>query len=239
MDIGTPCHEIISFIYNLVRVSILSVALVGMKFSDLGSNTGDSGNTRDEGKTVGGAIGAHGNGIGQKILDKSSKRSGEVFPGEAGKARKELEAQFSWSRDQDLVVDGKSFQVEVHYCGGRCVVVNCLHNKGWVLMCSGSNPGGGFRKPGGGRETHGGRDGLKGPGGQLSMDVVNEFSHLVVPHLRMSGGELVMLYERNVEKFIKTPYIGVDANALVRKMGELGELSKREVEVMIVDNELN
>ncbi|GJW97531.1 hypothetical protein Tco_0179339 [Tanacetum coccineum] len=70
-------------------------------------------------------------------------------------------------------------------------------------MCSGSNPGGGFRKPGGGRETHGGRDGLKGPGGQLSMDVVNEFSHLVVPHLRMSGGELVMLYERNVEKGAK------------------------------------
>ncbi|GJR39217.1 hypothetical protein Tco_0650200 [Tanacetum coccineum] len=69
-------------------------------------------------------------------------------------------------------------------------------------MCSGSNPGGGFRKPGGGRETHGGRDGLKGPGGQLSMDVVNEFSHLVVPHLRMSGGELVMLYERNVEKIM-------------------------------------
>ncbi|GJY08165.1 hypothetical protein Tco_0375219 [Tanacetum coccineum] len=35
MDIGTPCRENISFIYNLVRVSILSVALVGMKCADL------------------------------------------------------------------------------------------------------------------------------------------------------------------------------------------------------------
>ncbi|GJT69758.1 hypothetical protein Tco_1029044 [Tanacetum coccineum] len=37
MDIGTPCRETISFIYNLVRVSILSVALVGMKCADLES----------------------------------------------------------------------------------------------------------------------------------------------------------------------------------------------------------
>ncbi|GJT72286.1 hypothetical protein Tco_1031572 [Tanacetum coccineum] len=35
MDIGTPCCETISFIYNLVRVSILSVFLVGMKCADL------------------------------------------------------------------------------------------------------------------------------------------------------------------------------------------------------------
>ncbi|GKB14587.1 hypothetical protein Tco_0848510 [Tanacetum coccineum] len=35
MDIGTLCRETISFIYNLVRVSILSVALVGMKCADL------------------------------------------------------------------------------------------------------------------------------------------------------------------------------------------------------------
>ncbi|GJX28291.1 hypothetical protein Tco_0236370 [Tanacetum coccineum] len=145
---------------------------------------------------VGGAIGAHGNGIAAEansgvyfmILRHNNRkttqkrRKGEVFERYViihcsseflqKRARKELEAQFSWSRDQ-----------------------------GWVDG-SGSNPGGGFRKPGGGRETHGGRDGLKGPGGQLSMDVVNEFSHLVVPHLRMSGGELVMLYERNVEKIM-------------------------------------
>ncbi|GJW79364.1 hypothetical protein Tco_0141046 [Tanacetum coccineum] len=37
MDIGTLCRETISFIYNLVRVSILSVALVGMKCADLES----------------------------------------------------------------------------------------------------------------------------------------------------------------------------------------------------------
>ncbi|GKE98970.1 hypothetical protein Tco_0022321, partial [Tanacetum coccineum] len=76
-----------------------------------GSNIGDSGNTRDEGKTVGGAIGAHGSRIGDSLLvalyacitfiygslwkgemaseakrylDKSSEGSGEVFPGEAG-----------------------------------------------------------------------------------------------------------------------------------------------------------
>ncbi|GJU90980.1 hypothetical protein Tco_1303403 [Tanacetum coccineum] len=37
IDIGTPCRETISFIYNLVRVSILFVALVGMKCADLES----------------------------------------------------------------------------------------------------------------------------------------------------------------------------------------------------------
>ncbi|GKD70906.1 hypothetical protein Tco_1324996, partial [Tanacetum coccineum] len=37
MDIGTPCRETIYFIYNLVRVSIRSVSLVGMKCADLES----------------------------------------------------------------------------------------------------------------------------------------------------------------------------------------------------------
>ncbi|GKA29645.1 hypothetical protein Tco_0715890 [Tanacetum coccineum] len=45
---------------------------------------------------------------------------------------------------QDLVVDGE-------------------------LDDSGSNPGGGFGNPRGGRETRGGGDRFKGPGGQLSM----------------------------------------------------------------------
>ncbi|GJS26259.1 hypothetical protein Tco_0486879 [Tanacetum coccineum] len=35
MDIGTPCRETVSFIYNLVMVSILFVALVRMKCADL------------------------------------------------------------------------------------------------------------------------------------------------------------------------------------------------------------
>nr|GEW28046.1 reverse transcriptase domain-containing protein [Tanacetum cinerariifolium] len=35
MDIGTSCREIISFVYNLVRVSILYVARVGMKCTNL------------------------------------------------------------------------------------------------------------------------------------------------------------------------------------------------------------
>ncbi|GKA69440.1 hypothetical protein Tco_0775504 [Tanacetum coccineum] len=35
IEIGTPCRETISLIYNLVRVSILSVARVGMKCADL------------------------------------------------------------------------------------------------------------------------------------------------------------------------------------------------------------
>ncbi|GJR71904.1 hypothetical protein Tco_0084269 [Tanacetum coccineum] len=35
MDIGTLCRETISFIYNLVRVSILSVAMVGIQCADL------------------------------------------------------------------------------------------------------------------------------------------------------------------------------------------------------------
>ncbi|GJY99948.1 hypothetical protein Tco_0517378 [Tanacetum coccineum] len=80
-----------------------------------------------------------------------------------------------------------------------------LTNKGWVDG-NGSNPSGGFGKPGGGHETRGGGDGLDGPDGQLSMcvlllemdfdracggerdlflGVVNVFSHLVVPYLRM------------------------------------------------------
>ncbi|GKE93008.1 hypothetical protein Tco_1574103 [Tanacetum coccineum] len=77
-----------------------------------GSNIGDSGNTRDIGKIVGGEIGACGSGIGDSLLvalyacmtfiygsswkgemaseakrylDKSSEGSGEVFLGEAGK----------------------------------------------------------------------------------------------------------------------------------------------------------
>ncbi|GJT69813.1 hypothetical protein Tco_1029099 [Tanacetum coccineum] len=37
MDIGTPCRETVSFIYNLVMVSILFVALVRMKCADLNS----------------------------------------------------------------------------------------------------------------------------------------------------------------------------------------------------------
>ncbi|GKA60035.1 hypothetical protein Tco_0759348, partial [Tanacetum coccineum] len=43
-----------------------------------------------------------------------------------------------------------------------------LTNKGWVDG-NGSNLGSRFGKPGGGRETYGGGDGLEGPGGQLSM----------------------------------------------------------------------
>ncbi|GJW46960.1 hypothetical protein Tco_0078606, partial [Tanacetum coccineum] len=77
-----------------------------------GSNIGDSGNTRDGGKIVSGAIGACGSGIGDSLLvalndymtfiygsswkgkmaseakgylDISSEGSGEVFPGEARK----------------------------------------------------------------------------------------------------------------------------------------------------------
>ncbi|GKA18739.1 hypothetical protein Tco_0698654 [Tanacetum coccineum] len=46
-----------------------------------------------------------------------------------------------------------------------------LTNKGWVDgNCS--NLGGGFGKLEGGRQTRGGRDGLEGPGGQLSMCVL-------------------------------------------------------------------
>ncbi|GJT03518.1 hypothetical protein Tco_0824687 [Tanacetum coccineum] len=76
-----------------------------------GSNIGDSDNTGDEGKTVGGAIRAYGGGIGDSLLvalyacmtfiygsswkgemaseakrslDKPSEESEKVFPGEAG-----------------------------------------------------------------------------------------------------------------------------------------------------------
>ncbi|GJW03127.1 hypothetical protein Tco_1561983 [Tanacetum coccineum] len=46
------------------------------------SNIGDSGNTGDGGKTVGGAIGARGSRI-DGLID--SQQLGEVFPSEAGK----------------------------------------------------------------------------------------------------------------------------------------------------------
>nr|GEX59557.1 reverse transcriptase domain-containing protein [Tanacetum cinerariifolium] len=35
MEIGTPCRETISLMYNLVRISMLSVARVGMKYANL------------------------------------------------------------------------------------------------------------------------------------------------------------------------------------------------------------
>ncbi|GJR69302.1 hypothetical protein Tco_0015367 [Tanacetum coccineum] len=50
----------------------------------------------------------------------------------------------------------------------RGVLLLMLTNKGWVDG-NGSNSGGGFGKPRGGRETRGGGDGLEGPSGQLSM----------------------------------------------------------------------
>nr|GEY44937.1 hypothetical protein [Tanacetum cinerariifolium] len=48
-----------------------------------------------------------------------------------------------------------------------CVVVN-VTKQSWVDG-SGLNPGGGFGKTGGDRETRGGGDGLEGPDGQLTM----------------------------------------------------------------------
>ncbi|GKE43470.1 hypothetical protein Tco_1470754, partial [Tanacetum coccineum] len=86
-----------------------SMSLGGVEKSPQGSSRGDDGNTRDGGKTVGGAIGACGSGIGDSLLValyacmtfiygsswkgemvseaerslESSKGSKEVFPGEA------------------------------------------------------------------------------------------------------------------------------------------------------------
>nr|GEW35784.1 hypothetical protein [Tanacetum cinerariifolium] len=52
----------------------------------------------------------------------------------------------------------------------RCAL---LWRRGALLLGwddgNGSNPGIGFGKPGGGRQTRGGGGGLEGPGGQLSM----------------------------------------------------------------------
>ncbi|GJS62036.1 hypothetical protein Tco_0656820 [Tanacetum coccineum] len=50
----------------------------------------------------------------------------------------------------------------------RGVLLLMLKNKVWVDG-NGSNLGGRFGKPGDGRETRGGGDGLEGPDGQLSM----------------------------------------------------------------------
>ncbi|GKD59546.1 hypothetical protein Tco_1297055 [Tanacetum coccineum] len=52
-----------------------------------------------------------------------------------------------------------------------------LTNNDWVDG-SGLNPGGGFQKPRGGRETRGGGDGLEGPCGQLPW--FEHMDHLVI-----------------------------------------------------------
>ncbi|GKA36407.1 hypothetical protein Tco_0722898 [Tanacetum coccineum] len=56
------------------------------------SNIGDSDNTGDGGKIVGGAIGACGERASEakRSLVKSSEKLGEVFPGEAGKESSEV-----------------------------------------------------------------------------------------------------------------------------------------------------
>ncbi|GJW54691.1 hypothetical protein Tco_0098776 [Tanacetum coccineum] len=80
--------------YGMGDLTGVSVSLGGEIFSGgkkcQKSNIGDSDNTGDGGKIVGGAIGACG-GIGKRTseakrsLFKSSEKLGEVFPGEAGK----------------------------------------------------------------------------------------------------------------------------------------------------------
>ncbi|GJX59342.1 hypothetical protein Tco_0290732 [Tanacetum coccineum] len=80
--------------YGMGDLTGVSMSLGGEIFSGgkkcQKSNIGDSDNTRDGGKIVGGAIGACG-GIGERAseakrsLVKSSKKLGEVFPGKAGK----------------------------------------------------------------------------------------------------------------------------------------------------------
>ncbi|GKF19526.1 hypothetical protein Tco_0068164 [Tanacetum coccineum] len=83
------CCEMIYGMGDLTRVS---VSLGGEIFSGekkcQKSNIGDSDNTGDGGKIVGGTIGACG-GIGlvrlKDPLVKSSEKLGEVFPGEAEK----------------------------------------------------------------------------------------------------------------------------------------------------------
>nr|GEW96850.1 hypothetical protein [Tanacetum cinerariifolium] len=64
-----------------------------------------------------------------------------------------------------LIDDLKEAQVHI----GSLLLM--LTNKGWIDG-NGSNPGGGFRKPGGGLEARSGRDGLEGPDGILSKVVV-------------------------------------------------------------------
>ncbi|GJW69734.1 hypothetical protein Tco_0126651 [Tanacetum coccineum] len=80
--------------YGMGDLTGVSVSLGGEIFSGgkkcQKSNIGDSDNTGDGGKIVGGAIGACG-GIGERAseakrsLVKSSEKLGEVFPGKAGK----------------------------------------------------------------------------------------------------------------------------------------------------------
>ncbi|GJU72333.1 hypothetical protein Tco_1263738 [Tanacetum coccineum] len=85
------CCEMMYGMGDLTGVSVSlggEIFLGGKKCQK--SNIGDSDNTRDGGKIVSGAIGACG-GIGERAseakrsLVKSSKKLGEVFPGEAGK----------------------------------------------------------------------------------------------------------------------------------------------------------
>nr|GEW77243.1 retrovirus-related Pol polyprotein from transposon TNT 1-94 [Tanacetum cinerariifolium] len=81
-------------------------------------------------------------------------------------------------------------------CGGallwrRGVLLLMLTNNGWVDG-NGLNSGGGFGKSGGGHKTRGGRDGLEGPGGQLSMNEKNKV-YVEVQRELVSETHLVMM----------------------------------------------
>ncbi|GKC79126.1 hypothetical protein Tco_1129900 [Tanacetum coccineum] len=69
-----------------------------------GSNIGDSGNTRDGGKTVGGTIGAHSSGIGDSLLVAlyacMTLIYGSSWKGEmASKAKRSLDKSFKGSEE--------------------------------------------------------------------------------------------------------------------------------------------
>ncbi|GKA45506.1 reverse transcriptase domain-containing protein [Tanacetum coccineum] len=83
-------------------------------------------------------------------------------------------------------LSGKQFSSGGALLWRRGVLLLMLTNKGWVDG-NGSNLGGRFGKPRDGQETRGGGDGLEGPDGQLSMEVVRIKRHLSAVEVTAAG----------------------------------------------------
>ncbi|GJV70215.1 hypothetical protein Tco_1485724 [Tanacetum coccineum] len=94
------------------------------------------------------------------------------------------------------VVDPVSKHLDFMSSGATTLTKHVVEVRHVICGCGFSNPGSGCGNSGGGRETQGGGDFSEGPGGQLFMEVVMEFSHFGVPHLRIE----VDIGARNVKK---------------------------------------
>ncbi|GJU04683.1 hypothetical protein Tco_1121113 [Tanacetum coccineum] len=97
-----------------------------------------------------------------------------------------------------------------------------LTNKGWVDG-DGSNPGGRFGKPRGGRETRGGRDGLDGPMCALARDGFDG-AYGGERGFFLGGGEGVLLFGCSSLEDVRLTQFGYLTLILVVFLLKFGEL---------------